>query len=623
MQMSIQESFPPCAVLSPQGLPPGTRVGRWRVERRLGGGGNGTVYEACRRPSGPRYALKLAHAPEDPRFSRESVSLSRVRHPGVVRLVEEGVWRVGPVRYPYLVLEYVRGESLYDWAKARNPTARQVAGLLEQAARALAEAHRWGVLHRDFKGENTRVGADGRLTVLDWGAGWYEGATPLTATARLPPGTPPYHSPQAVLFSVQAGRGRASGPYRYTVADELYAVGVTFYRVLVEEYPPMRLSESPEASVEAPGPWAVGLLNPRVPAPLAGLVHRLVAFQPEARPGSARALAEAVRRALAGAGPEWDEPLFEWYPGPAPDTRTTCEGAPPGPVAPGQEVALRLARMRHLDGVQRHREARRVRRREQAEVLTLPGAGSSGPARGFPRWRLAWAAGALAVVAVLGWALAHPGPPSPLGLPGGLPRGQQLARPGGPPDTAAPTAASHFFPIPPPWPEDAMLTAQPRSASPTRLHRYVLAASAAVSLTACPAAQVRPDAARCPSEALEAMRELKLVLGIPVEIWLDSNNPEGSEEDGELLGNVVVNDGPITSLVREDEERLPVGTQLHGRLWTSGEKVIGRWTRARTPDGREYPVCLNLASTGKLPSSRPGYTLKNAAQRAIPVDRFP
>jgi serine/threonine-protein kinase len=580
------------------------------------------VYEARRRPSGPSYALKLAHAPDDPRFGRESVSLRRVRQPGVVRLVEEGVWRAGPVRYPYLVLEYVRGQSLYDWALARNPTARQVAGLLVQAARTLAEAHRRGVLHRDFKGDNLRVGADGRLTVLDWGAGWYEGATPLTATARLPPGTPPYHSPQAVLFGVQAGRGRASGPYRYTVADELYAVGVTFYRVLVEEYPPLRLSESPEASVQVPGTWAVGLLNPRVPAPLAELVHRLVAFRPEARPGSARALAEAVLRALAEAGPAWDEPLFAWYAGPAPDTCTTHEGAAQGPVAPGQEVALRLARTRHLDGVRRHREARRVRRREPAEVLTLPGEAAGGPARGVQARRRAGAAGALAVVVALGWALARWSPPAPPGPLGASTGGQQLASPGGPPDTAPPAAVSAFSSFPSPLPEDTMPTAEPRPTCATRLHRYVLAASAAASLTACPAAQVRPDAGRCPSGALEAMRQLRLEVGDTFFVITDINHPDGVEE---LDGNVVVNGGPITSRRDERYKGLPVGTLLYGQVWTGGKQVIGRYTRARTPAGRDYPVCIVLGGDddGHESKFQSGYTTLPSASVVKVVDRFP
>lgn len=626
MQAQVQESSTQGAVLSPQWLPPGTWVGRWRVERRLGSGGNGTVYEVRREQGGRGHALKLAHRPGDPRFAREAEVLRRVRHPGVVRLVEEGAWQAGRVRYPYLVQQYARGESLYDWALARNPTARQVAGLLAQVADTLAEAHRRGVLHRDFKGENTRVDVDQRLKVLDWGAGWYTDATPLTSAARLPPGTPPYHSPQAMLFCMRAQRGRAVGPYVYTEADELYAVGVTFYRLLVEQYMPLRLSEDLEASVEAPGPWAVRALNPRVPAPLAGLVHGLLAFQPEARPVSARVLAETVRRALAEAGPAWDEPLFEWYTGPAPDTRTTQAGAaPPGPVASGHEELLHLARTRALGQAQRHREVRLVRRREPARVVTLPGADSVlREARGEARaQRLAVASVALAAVVAGIWALTQWSPlprPPPAGYG---PDGRQLARPSAPADTALTAAASHLVRFTSPWPEEAMSLHEPLSCL-TRLQRHLLAASAAATLTACPGVEVRPSPSNCPSEALATMRQLRMTLNDVAVILLDPAHPYGVEE----LGNaVLVRDGPITSRLEENVGRLPVGTLLYGRLWTGGERVFGRYTRARTPDGNEHSVCLNLGAGSeglyKLEGSQPGYTLADPTPGIVVVDRFP
>jgi hypothetical protein len=621
MQEQVDVFSGPGAVLSPQGLPPGTWVGRWRVECRVGSGGNGTVYEVRRTPEGRSHALKLAHVPGDLRFARESASLRRVRHAGVVRLVEEGVWQAGPVHYPYLVLEYVRGESLYDWALARNPTARQVAELLEQVAGTLAEAHHRGVLHRDFKGDNTRVVDGRRVKVLDWGAAWYAGAAPLTSAARLPPGTPPYHSPQALLFSVRTQRGRASGPYPYTVADELYAVGVTFYRLLVERYLPLRLSEDPGTRVEEPGPWAVRLLNPRVPASLAGLVHRLLAFHPEARPPGARALAESVRRALDEAGPDWDEPLFDWYTGPAPDTCTTREGgAAKGPVAPGQEAALRLARIRALGRAQQHREARLARRRELARVVTFPATLPAGQERRtWNPWvrRLTLAACALAAVGMGRGLMERSRTPEPAR------GGRQLARPVGPTDTSALAAASLFLPPRPPWPEEAMPITEPRQSCPTRLQRHLMAASAAISLTACSGAEVRPDSARCPSEALAAMRELRLVMGHSFYVTLDVEKPRGPEATDY---NVPVRDGPIASRVEESPGRLPTGSLLYGRLWTGGEKVIGRYTRARTPDGREYPVCLILArgdGQPKSPGSQPGYTLLRPEPFVTVVDRFP
>ncbi|HZI16817.1 MAG TPA: protein kinase, partial [Myxococcus sp.] len=247
--VSHDEDTSPPRLLTPLALPEGTRVGRWRVEAPLGRGGYGAVYRVreAARPTGPVYALKLAQAPEDAGFGREAQALRRVKHSGVVGLEEEGRWQAGEAGYPYLVLEYAPGEGLYRWARVRNPSARQVAGLLWQVAEALSAAHGAGVLHRDFKGGNVVVRPDGRVLVLDWGAGIHPEAAVLTRTGHLPPGTPQYYSPQVARWRAQAARaGASAGRYPYTVADEQYAVGVTFFQVLADEYPPLRLPEAAE-----------------------------------------------------------------------------------------------------------------------------------------------------------------------------------------------------------------------------------------------------------------------------------------------------------------------------------------------------------------------------------------
>ncbi|WP_164012077.1 serine/threonine protein kinase [Pyxidicoccus trucidator] len=622
MQVEADESPTQSSALSPRALPPGTRVGRWRVERRVGSGGNGTVYEVRSRPRGPSYALKLAHAPGDRRFAREAEALRLVRHSGVVRLLDEGTWQTGPVRYPYLLLEYVRGDTLYDWALGRNPTARQVAGLLEQAAQALAEAHHERVLHRDFKGDNVRVDGAGCLVVLDWGAGWHPEASPLTSAARLPPGTSPYRSPQAILWCLQAQREPLVGPYQYTVADELYAVGATFYRLLVEQYPPLRLSEAPVGSDEEAGPSTVHALNPRVPEPLARWVHWLLDFTPEARPESAHALALEVRRGLAAAGPEWDAPLFEWYRGPALDSRTTSEGAAPGPVAPGQEAALHQARMRQRDRAWEHRALRKIRRRMLDRVVTVPATGAVtrsrwSPGPGVPR--LARVAGALVSVAGLAWAVAHHAPSKEA-----VTEDQQLARVDAPADTAAPASALASFSVAPSWPgEDDMSMIEPHAQCPSLLHRYLLAATAAASLNACTGTQVRSEPTNCPSEALATMRQLDLSVGDGGYTELDILQPDDHDQDNY---RIVVSDGPITSRLEKPMGRMPVGTLIYGRLWTGGEQVLGRYTRVKTPDGSEYPVCFVLSDADGLPkdpNSRPGHSLVSPLSHVMVVDRFP
>ncbi|RKG85543.1 serine/threonine protein kinase, partial [Corallococcus terminator] len=361
-------------VLSAEWLPPGTRVDRWEVVGRLGAGGYGTTYSVRRagRARGRLYALKLSRRPGERWFAREAALLERVRHRAVVRLITHGVWRLGPVEHPYLVMEYVEGESLYEWALARNPTGRQVALLLAQVLEALAAAHAEAALHRDFKGDNVLVTPDGRVKLLDWGAGWYSGAPALTATARLPPGSPRYYSPQLLRWRALAERRPgAQEPYAYSVADELYAVGVTFYRLLVDQYPALPWGV-PLGPLASQGLGALKGLNPRVPTVLEDFVQRLLAFAPEQRPEGTAPLAREVRRVLTVANAAWEEPLFGWRERTSSGSRTTLEAAEArGPVMPGQEVALREARARHVEEVHRLREVRELRQRDPAKVAEV------------------------------------------------------------------------------------------------------------------------------------------------------------------------------------------------------------------------------------------------------------
>ncbi len=608
MPTTAEELTYPVAVLSPQALPPGTRIERWCVEQRLGSGGNGTVY-AVREPTGRhRYALKLAHTPHDERFPREAQALQRVKHPGVVRMKEAGAWKAGSVCYPYLLMEYVRGASLYDWSRARNPTARQVGGLLWQAAKALAAAHRQGVLHRDFKGDNVRVDARGRLVLLDWGAGWHPQARMLTSTARLPPGTGPYRSPQALHWSMQAHLGAPTERYHYTVADELYAVGVTFYRLLVEQYPRARLSEDllPCEAVRA--------LNPRVPGSLAKCIHRLLAFSPETRPGSAASLAREVERMLSRAGTDWDSPLFAWYAGPNSDTRTTQEE----PSRPAAGAGWLQPEARRQSRVQQYRERRWRRHRVFAEVVTEPG--PEAPPWRRPRQFVVATCGALVLAFGGAWALM--GTTSPSIVPGDVTTPRWLESAHGSVDTALPTTASSFRAISPPGWEDAMPTTEPLLHCAPRLHRYLLATTAA-GLMACSGAQERSSPANCPPEALLAMKELELHVGANGHLLFDIHQPYDARREDI---HIVVRDGPIISQLEAPMQWLPAGTLVYGQVWTEGENITGRYTRVRTPDGTEYPVCFLLGNEDGMPKaigSRPGYTRARPWTNALVVDRFP
>jgi serine/threonine protein kinase len=300
--------------INPGSLPPGTRIGPWRLLGQCGRGTYGVVYRAMLAESQAAHAvaLKLALHVADARFAREAELLSRLRHPAVPRLLDQGHWlpREG-VSYNWLVMEWVEGMPLYEWAEAQRPSSRQVLALLAQLARALEATHAAGGLHRDVKGDNVHVRrSDAQPFLLDFGSGHFLGASRLT-WHPWPPGTSDYRSPEAWRFVLRS-RKPPPVPYAPGPADDLFALGVTAYRLVTAKYPPSAHPWDEATWLWAPealAHWTAQVSNPRCTPELSALVGRMLSLHPEAR-GSARELAEALEQAARSAGHAADVPLF-------------------------------------------------------------------------------------------------------------------------------------------------------------------------------------------------------------------------------------------------------------------------------------------------------------------------
>jgi hypothetical protein len=307
----------PSAEVDPLCLPLGMQVGPWRVTGFRGRGSYGTLYRVervGREATGP-FALKLAVYPRDPRFEHEAHLLSRIHSPHVPQLMDQGVWEHPSGAYPYLVMEWLDGEHLYDWAARRNPSENQVLRLLAQVTQALEATHAAGGLHRDVKGGNILVrGADTWAFLADFGAGHFRGASTLTSKL-LPPGTPAYRSPEALAF-VYAFRRHPTAHYPASTCDDLFALGVMAYRLVTDEYPPSTHPEDPGSEVwreGGAGPRPPRELNPRVSPELDAFILRLLAVAPEERfHGEARKAAQALEQVARRSRPLADSPLFPW-----------------------------------------------------------------------------------------------------------------------------------------------------------------------------------------------------------------------------------------------------------------------------------------------------------------------
>jgi len=153
---------------------------KYRIDKQLGAGGMGNVYLATHLGTTRVVAVKVI-APRwaaEPqflaRFQREAQACGRLRHPNIVNVTDFGVAKAASGDMPYLVMEFLDGQTLSDFQKA-NPQLPlpMIADLLDQTGLALEEAHKYGIIHRDLKPDNIWLEPNGRggytVKVLDFG----------------------------------------------------------------------------------------------------------------------------------------------------------------------------------------------------------------------------------------------------------------------------------------------------------------------------------------------------------------------------------------------------------------------------------------------------------------------
>lgn len=268
--------------------------GMWSVPgyseiRELGTGASGRVVLAVHEGTGTAVAVKYLsdRMLENPAFVREfraeAQLLGDLRSPYVVGLYEYVEAPGGAA----IVMELVDGIPLNALLKQSGRTGPEAAlVLLKGSLLGLADAHRSGVVHRDYKPANVLVAADGTSKLVDFGI-----ATPLGATPGAA-GTPAYMAPEQ-------WQGRPASP-----AADVYAATATFFECLTgrKPYDGQSFAELAVQHVEAPVP------ETEAPEPVRPLIRRGLAKDPEQRPADAEAfVAELEGVAQAAYGPDWEE----------------------------------------------------------------------------------------------------------------------------------------------------------------------------------------------------------------------------------------------------------------------------------------------------------------------------
>jgi len=305
------------------GLEPNLRLGDFHIERRLGCGGMGVVYQALQVSLNRRIALKVlpsalvGNTAAVERFHREARAAAKLRHPNIVTIHAEGIEQ----GVCYFAMEMIDGPSL-DEIIGELRSARQtdrrpgeealapvrtapcilrdchtsreyfhnVARLIAEVADALAYAHLAGIIHRDVKPSNLILAPDGRLVLLDFGIARICQEQEMTAAGAFV-GTPRYMSPEQI-------RSDTPGPDQ---RSDIYALGATLYELLTLR--PLFDGQNREeviAQILSAEPVRPRQIDRQVPVDLETICGKAIEKEPRRRYETAAEMADDLRRYLHG-----------------------------------------------------------------------------------------------------------------------------------------------------------------------------------------------------------------------------------------------------------------------------------------------------------------------------------
>jgi serine/threonine-protein kinase len=269
----------------------------YRLEAYLGRGGMGEVFLAWDDRLERHVAIKrIRHSDvsddQRERFRREARATARLNHPAIVQIHD--VFETE--HSDCLVMEYVAGQTIRQRLRDGTIDSTLAVRLVRQIASGLVEAHSKGIVHRDLKPENVIVTDTGCAKICDFGlarALWKGvGSDDALTDAGAVIGTAGYMAPEQVLGSPVDHR------------SDLFSLGVLLYELLTRKAPFQ--GESPLDTMNRIAETnyvAIDQIAPSLPAPLTDLVNRLLARDPDCRPGNAR----LVERQLATLDPSEDD----------------------------------------------------------------------------------------------------------------------------------------------------------------------------------------------------------------------------------------------------------------------------------------------------------------------------
>jgi eukaryotic-like serine/threonine-protein kinase len=294
---------------------------RYQILERMSSGAMGVVYRGVRTKLDRPVAIKVMHgalvdgSKGKKRFEREAQLMARLDHPHCVSIIDYGIHR----QKPYVVMELVRGQSLYEMlAELTRIEIPRAVEIMRQILSGLAHVHDQGIIHRDLKPANIMITPKAPLglhvRLLDFGLARMLGASNSLSNG-IAVGTPSYMSPEQC-------RGE-----KVDVTCDIYACGIVLFEMLTGKKP--LTSDDPLSTIKMQTdvlPPRLADVTPGKYGKLEEVVERALAKAPADRYPSAIAMSEALDMALAGGSKTTDTAVMRK------SAETSSSSAAPKPV---------------------------------------------------------------------------------------------------------------------------------------------------------------------------------------------------------------------------------------------------------------------------------------------------